>query len=85
MSGAVPLLPQYAFMAWCLVKAQGQLYLYLLFDNDIYHNCVIIYRFVIGWRKLVRQLLTNTSNKNGNMVRAVVMNSVSVSRLTDSV
>jgi hypothetical protein len=21
-------LPQYAFMAWCLVKAQGQLYLY---------------------------------------------------------
>jgi hypothetical protein len=22
--------PQYVFMAWCLVKAQGQLYLYLL-------------------------------------------------------
>jgi hypothetical protein len=28
MSGAVPLLPQYAFMVWCSVKAQGQLYLY---------------------------------------------------------
>jgi hypothetical protein len=28
MSGAKPPLPQYAFMAWCLVKAQGQLYLY---------------------------------------------------------
>jgi hypothetical protein len=28
MSGAIPPL-QYAFMAWCLVKAQGQLYLYL--------------------------------------------------------
>jgi hypothetical protein len=27
MSGAIPPLPQYAFMAWCLVKAQGQLYL----------------------------------------------------------
>jgi len=27
MSGAVPPLPQYAFMAWCSVKAQGQLYL----------------------------------------------------------
>jgi hypothetical protein len=29
MSGATPLLPQYAFMAWCPVKkkAQGQLYL----------------------------------------------------------
>jgi hypothetical protein len=27
MSGAIPPLPQYAFMARCLVKAQGQLYL----------------------------------------------------------
>jgi hypothetical protein len=27
MSGAIPPLPQYAFMAWCSVKAQGQLYL----------------------------------------------------------
>jgi hypothetical protein len=30
MSGAIPPLPQYAFMAWCLVKAQGKLYLYLV-------------------------------------------------------
>jgi hypothetical protein len=29
MSGAIPPLPQYTFMAWCSVKAQGQLYLYL--------------------------------------------------------
>jgi hypothetical protein len=29
MRGAIPPLPQYAFMAWCSVKAQGQLYLYL--------------------------------------------------------
>jgi hypothetical protein len=29
MSGVIPPLPQYAFMEWCLVKAQGQLYLYL--------------------------------------------------------
>jgi hypothetical protein len=28
MSGAIHLLPQYTFMVWCLVKAQGQLYLY---------------------------------------------------------
>jgi hypothetical protein len=28
MSGAIPPLPQYSFMAWCLVKAQGQLYLH---------------------------------------------------------
>jgi len=29
MSGAILPLPQYAFMVWCLVKAHGQLYLYL--------------------------------------------------------
>jgi hypothetical protein len=30
MSGAIPPLPQYAFMKWCSVKkAEGQLYLYL--------------------------------------------------------
>jgi hypothetical protein len=28
MSGAIPQLPQYAFMEWCLVKAQEQLCLY---------------------------------------------------------
>jgi len=28
MSGATHTLPQYAFMAWCLVKAQGWIYLY---------------------------------------------------------
>jgi hypothetical protein len=26
--------PQYAFMVWCLVKAQGQLYLYLYDFSD---------------------------------------------------
>jgi hypothetical protein len=30
MSGAIPPLPQYVLMAWCLFKAQG-LYLYLLY------------------------------------------------------
>jgi hypothetical protein len=29
MRGAISPLPQYAFMAWCSVKAQGQLYIYL--------------------------------------------------------
>jgi hypothetical protein len=34
MSGAIHPLPQYAFMAWCSVKkAQGQLYLYLLYKR----------------------------------------------------
>jgi hypothetical protein len=36
MSRAIPSLPQYAFMAWCLVKAQGQIYLFYLYSfiND---------------------------------------------------
>jgi hypothetical protein len=34
MRGAIPPLPQYVFMAWCLVKAQGQLYLYLRHWGD---------------------------------------------------
>jgi hypothetical protein len=25
MSGAIPALPQYVFMAWCSVEAQGQI------------------------------------------------------------
>jgi hypothetical protein len=44
MCGAISPLPHYAFMAWCSVKAQGQLYLYLYTKkyqcgvplNDIY-------------------------------------------------
>jgi hypothetical protein len=34
MSGAIPPLPQHAFMAWCLVKAQGQLYLFIACQTD---------------------------------------------------
>jgi hypothetical protein len=52
MSGAIPLLPQYDFMAWCLVKAQGQFtfYLYLLSDRVhyvgvlLYETCLRIFR-----------------------------------------
>jgi hypothetical protein len=31
VSGAIPPLSQYAFMAWCSVKAQGQLYLFTFY------------------------------------------------------
>jgi hypothetical protein len=30
MGGAIPPLPQYALIAWCSVKAQGQLYLFIV-------------------------------------------------------
>jgi hypothetical protein len=39
MSGAIPPLPQYTFMAWCLVKAQGQLYLYFHLNNVLINTC----------------------------------------------
>jgi hypothetical protein len=39
MSGAIPPFLQYAFMAWCSVKAQGQLYFLLaLIDVSIQHR-----------------------------------------------
>jgi hypothetical protein len=34
--GAILLLPQYAFMAWCLVREQGQLYFILLYCTTMY-------------------------------------------------
>jgi len=35
MYGAIPSLPQYILMVWCLVKAKGQLYLFT-FDSKWY-------------------------------------------------
>jgi hypothetical protein len=40
VSGAIPQFPQYAFMAWCSVEAQGQLYFTLLLY--MYLNIIII-------------------------------------------
>jgi len=36
---------QYAFMAWCAVKAQGQLYLYRYLNNE----SAIILKFLVGF------------------------------------
>jgi hypothetical protein len=43
MSGAIPPLPQYAFMAWCSVKEQGQLYLYIYLYLYVY-NIKLIFK-----------------------------------------
>jgi hypothetical protein len=40
MSRAIPPLPQYAFMAWCSVKAQEQLYLYIYLYILYFHCCI---------------------------------------------
>jgi hypothetical protein len=43
MRGDIPPLPQYVFMAWCSVKAQGQLYLLPFFycTADMHFNCYL--------------------------------------------
>jgi hypothetical protein len=46
MSGALPPLPQSAFMALCLVKAQGQLYLYLYLHHM---GLKSLYTGLMGW------------------------------------
>jgi len=46
MCGAIPPLPQYAFMTCCLVKAQGQLYL-LPFTLSLWHGISL----VCCWRR----------------------------------
>jgi len=48
MRGAIPLLPQYTFIAWCSVKekAQGQLYILYITLNIIYIFKVSVSYFV---------------------------------------
>jgi hypothetical protein len=51
MRGAILPLPQYAFMAWCSVEAQGQLYFYLYLSSqcDMYSSWLYgnVFAFVI--------------------------------------
>jgi hypothetical protein len=55
MSGAIPPLPQYDFMAWCSVKAQEHLYFYLYCqDTLISHSQVTIFpRHVQGGERIL--------------------------------
>jgi hypothetical protein len=53
MSGAIPPLPQYAFMVWCLVKAQGQLYLYLFLRQF----CILFVHFFSVCIQLLQQFV----------------------------
>jgi len=52
MSGAIPALPQYAFMAWCLVKAQCQSY---VIENvplyEVGRRWWIMNRYSFVWRR----------------------------------
>jgi hypothetical protein len=57
MSGAIHPLPQYTFMVWCSVKAQGQLYLYLyLFTDELYKMWKEVY--VVYFKEVLLQKLS---------------------------
>jgi hypothetical protein len=43
MSEAMPPLPQYAFMAWCSVKAQEQLCIYL---NKVFELIIVVWTII---------------------------------------
>jgi len=58
MGVAISPLPQYVFMAWCLVKAQGQLYLLPLQLNLAAESCTICSS---RSRRPVRKLLDTRS------------------------
>jgi hypothetical protein len=62
MRGAKPPLPQYAFMAWCSVKAQGQLYLLPLCLWRVAQGQLYLYRclnpFLIGMWPLIPMYVT---------------------------
>jgi hypothetical protein len=51
MSGTIPSLSQYAFMAWCLVKAQGQLFYKWLFETALVllSRCLMLSVFNFTW------------------------------------
>jgi hypothetical protein len=62
-SGAIHPLPQYAFMAWCSVKAQGQLYLTLIDLNVLMFREYEIRTFLM-WKAitLFNVFFDNTSS-----------------------
>jgi hypothetical protein len=51
MNEAIPPLTHYAFMAWCSVKAQGQLYVYRTLSCNI--NCSVFYNMFPWWQDWV--------------------------------
>jgi hypothetical protein len=61
MSGAIHPLLQYAFMAWCLVKAQGQLYLFTFFYLSLFRKPGWLCECRLGYRLCDRGSIPDTS------------------------
>jgi hypothetical protein len=80
MSGAITPLPQYALMAECSVKAQGQLYLYLGFGILLVQvfflsetNHVKWAPVTTAWRDVVLRM-EETASRYGGKVAANILN-----------
>jgi hypothetical protein len=64
MSGAILPLPQYAFMAWCSVKAQGQLYLLHLLGacrHSAFILSIVIILNICAFFKFVGSFISRTN------------------------
>jgi len=73
MSEAVLLLPQYAFMAWCLVKAQGQPYLYLPKHHAVkaYRSSYRVTGCITSWLTRLREVQNRRYKKSYNAIHPV--------------
>jgi hypothetical protein len=76
MSGAILPLPQYAIMAWCLVKARGELYLYLTIFIGEGHVVRMeemrnAYRILFG-KPEGKKPLARPRRRRGNIIRTGV-------------
>jgi hypothetical protein len=78
MSGAMPPLLQYAFMAWCLVKAQEQLYLTLNISEKTYEGVFKSFR-----TESIRKYTLTTINTHWEAIQRVM--AAKLTRLTHKI
>jgi hypothetical protein len=74
MCGAIPPLPQYAFMARCSVKAQGELYLYKV-RNSYLLSVVVLNLLRLINRNNTLKYVRNTSLKIPTYSQSMVFQS----------
>jgi hypothetical protein len=65
MSGAIPPLPQYAFMVWCLVKAQGQIYFYLFLPDWVFYELCKLHNVY----KMSKDVINSESEQAESLIR----------------
>jgi hypothetical protein len=68
MSGAIPPLPQYTFMAWCLLKAQGQLCLYIYGTWRFTAVFTTARHRILSWARLIQSTSSRLISLNYNLI-----------------